>query len=130
MTYVTDTHPLVWYLDQSSTRLSPAARQVFRDKTAQIVIPTIVLVEIKFLFSRSRIAVNLPTALAYVAAVANCTLCALDDAILDHLPTTLNIHDAIIVGTALVYREVRGEQVALITKDAEITASGLVPVLW
>jgi hypothetical protein len=45
------------------------------------------------------------------------------------LPTTLNIHDAIIVGTALVHRDLLGEQVALITRDPEITASGLVPVV-
>ena len=46
------------------------------------------------------------------------------------LPTTLDIHDAVIVGTALVYRDLLGQQVALITKDAAITTSGLVPVVW
>jgi hypothetical protein len=50
--------------------------------------------------------------------------------IVDRLPTTLNIHDAIIVATALIYRDVLGESVALITRDAEIIASGLVPVHW
>jgi hypothetical protein len=42
----------------------------------------------------------------------------------------LNIHDAMIVGTAVMCREVLGERVVLITKDGEITASGLVDVVW
>jgi hypothetical protein len=106
------------------------ARSAFRDTSAQIVIPTIVLVEIKFLYSRSRITVDLPTTLAYIAARANGQIYSLDERVVDRLPTTLDIHDAIIVGTALVYRDLLSQQVALITRDTAITASGLVPVVW
>lgn len=129
MTYVTDTHPLIWFLDRNQ-RLSTNASQAFRDPTAQIVVPTIVLVEIKFLFSRNRVTIDLPTTLNYVANTANCTVAPMDERVVDLLPTTLNIHDAIIVGTALVHHDLLGEQVALITRDAEITASGLAPVVW
>ena len=129
MIYVTDTHPFVWLLE-GNTRLYQPAQQAFDDTQAQIVIPTIVLTEIKFLYSRGRILVDLPAALAHIAASANCRIQPLDEVVLDKLPTTLNIHDAIIVGTALVYRDVLGENVALITKDQEITASGLIPILW
>jgi PIN domain nuclease of toxin-antitoxin system len=129
MIYVTDTHPLIWFLDRNA-RLSPKAGQAYMDPTAKIVVPTIVLVEIKFLFSRNRVAIDLPTTLKYVANTANCTVASMDDRVVDLLPTTLNIHDAIIVGTALLYRDRLGEQVALITRDTEITASGLVPVVW
>jgi PIN domain nuclease of toxin-antitoxin system len=48
MIYVTDTHPLVWLLE-GGPRLSKTARDAFGDAEAQIVIPAIVLVEIKFL---------------------------------------------------------------------------------
>ena len=42
----------------------------------------------------------------------------------------LDIHDAIIVATAIVYRDVLDEDVALITKDSEITDSHLIPIVW
>lgn len=129
MIYVTDTHSLIWFLDRNA-RLSPKAEQAYLDPTAKIVVPTIVLVEIKYLFSRHRVPIDLPTTLNYVAHTANCTVAPMDERVVDMLPTTLNIHDAIIVGTALVYRDRVNEPVALITRDAEITASGLVPVVW
>jgi PIN domain nuclease of toxin-antitoxin system len=57
MTYVTDTHPLVWFLD-ASPRLSQTARDALREPTAQVVIPAIVLAEIKFLHGRGRIRID------------------------------------------------------------------------
>jgi PIN domain nuclease of toxin-antitoxin system len=129
MTYVTDTHPLVWLLANSS-RLSPTARGLYHDPNVRIVIPTIVLVEIRFLYSRGRITVDLPTALAQISNAGNCLIHSLDERVVDLLPTSLDIHDAIIVGTALIYRDLLGEATALITRDAEITSSGLISVVW
>ena|SRR5438552_2248465 len=129
MTYVTDTHPLIWFLE-AGPRLSQVARDAFERADAQIVIPAMVLAEIKFLSARGRISIGLSAVLAYVAATSNCVLHTLNELVVERFPAALNIHDAIIVGTAIVYRDVLGEQVALITKDAEITASGLVDVVW
>jgi len=129
MIYVTDTHPLVWLLTDRA-RLSPTARSAFEDAGAQIIIPTIVLTEIRFLYARNRITVDLSAALALVASAGNCLIYPLDKEVVGSLPTTLDIHDAIIVGTALVHRDVLSQPVSLITRDAAITASGLVPVLW
>ena len=42
----------------------------------------------------------------------------------------LDIHDGIIVATALMAASTHGQPVALITRDAQITASGVVPVIW
>lgn len=42
----------------------------------------------------------------------------------------LNIHDAIIVATALVYKDILKLPVSLLTKDEEITSSGLVQTCW
>jgi PIN domain nuclease of toxin-antitoxin system len=129
MTYVTDTHPLVWLLGQVP-RLSQTARAALSDTSARLVIPTMVLVEIKFLYARRRITVDVADVLTHVATAPNCLIHPLDEEVVDRLPTSLNIHDAIIAGTAIVYRDVHGEQVALITRDAEITASGLVDIAW
>jgi PIN domain nuclease of toxin-antitoxin system len=129
MTYVIDTHPLVWFLE-GSPRLSTAAQNALIDTTAQVVVPTIVLAEITFLYARHRIAIDLPHVLAHMASAANCLVYPLDVAVVERLPTTLNIHDAIIVATALVFRDVLSESTAVVTKDADITTSGLVNVLW
>ena len=43
---------------------------------------------------------------------------------------TLDIHDAIIVATALVFREVLGRETSVITRDAAIRNSRLVRVVW
>jgi PIN domain nuclease of toxin-antitoxin system len=129
MTYVTDTHPIIWFLE-AGPRLSQAARQAFEDANAQIVVPMMALAEVKFLYDRGRITVDLPMVLNYIATRANSLLYPLNELVVARFPTTLNIHDAIIVGTAITYRDDLGEQVALITKDAEITASGLVDVVW
>jgi PIN domain nuclease of toxin-antitoxin system len=129
VTHTTDTHPLVWFLS-SNPRLSAAARAAFEDASTQIIIPTMVLAEIHFLSARGRIPVDVATVLAYVQAAPNCRVHPLDETVITRLPLNLNIHDAIIVATALVYRDDLGEEVALITKDTEITDSGLVPVIW
>jgi PIN domain nuclease of toxin-antitoxin system len=129
MTYVVDTHALVWFLE-GNTRLSTVARNALTDRTAQMVIPTIVLAEIAFLYARHRIAIDLPHVLTRVTGAANCLVYSLDAAVVEQLPTTLNIHDAIIVATALVFRDVLSESTAVVTKDAAITASGLIQALW
>jgi PIN domain nuclease of toxin-antitoxin system len=129
MTYVVDTHALIWFLEGSS-RLSMAAQNALIDRTVQVVVPTIVLSEITFLYARHRIAIDLPHVLAHMASAANCLVYPLDGAVVERLPTTLNIHDAIIVATALVFRDVLSENTAVVTKDADITASGLINVLW
>ncbi len=50
MTYVLDTHPVVWFLE-SSRRLSIRARSVLRDPNHTFILPTIVLVEITYLYT-------------------------------------------------------------------------------
>jgi len=54
----------------------------------------------------------------------------LDEEVVAKIPTNLDIHDAIIVATALVYRDIRQLPVTLITKDTKISQSGLIQTLW
>src|SRR6267142_3099374 len=127
MTYVMDTHALVCFLE-GGPRLGTPARSALSDTAAPVVVPTIVLVEITFLYARRRIAIDLPHVLAHIASATNCLVYPLDGAVVERLPTTLNIHDAIIVASALVFRNVLSERTAVVTKDADIAASGLVDV--
>jgi PIN domain nuclease of toxin-antitoxin system len=127
--YIVDTHSLIWLLE-TNPRLSPKAREVLKDRGARMIIPTIVLAEIAFLAARRRVVVDLPQVFAHVAGATNCFIHPFDEAVLGHLPTTLEIHDGIIVATALMFRDMLGEATAVITKDHEITESGLVDVIW
>jgi len=129
MTYVSDTHALVWLLEDDP-QLSPIVAQIFSDPTVRIVIPTIVLAEPHFLYSRGRILVELQKALDYIADTPNVLTYPLDELVIRHLPTQLRIHDAIIVATGLVFRDVMNEPTAILTQDSKITASGLIPTIW
>lgn len=129
ITYVVDTHALVWLLERNP-RLSDSARATILDPEAQIIIPTIVLTEIVFLYSKKRIAVELSTVLSDVGSSANCTVYPLDEEVVLKLPTNLDIHDAIIVATGLLYRDLMGHDVALITKDEKIRQANLIRTVW
>ncbi|MBM4032792.1 MAG: type II toxin-antitoxin system VapC family toxin [Planctomycetes bacterium] len=129
MTYVVDTHALVWFLEKNR-RLSPAARAAMKDPTAELVIPTIALAEIAHLYPRKRIRVDLSGVFTHVAAASNCIIYPLDEAVVERLPAALSIHDAIITATALVLREALDPDTSVITRDAEIRTSGLVRVVW
>jgi len=127
--HVADTHALVWFLE-GDRRLSRRAREALSDTRVDIVIPTIVLAEVADLYNKDRIDVNVDEVLASVARAARSTIYPLDLPVVQHFPSGLGIHDAIIVATALTLRDTLHESVAAVTKDAEITASGLVEVIW
>lgn len=129
MTYVIDTHPLVWHVEDDP-RLSPRVQTVLDDPSSRIVIPAMVLVEVKYLYTAKRIKTNLADLIQRLARLTNCSICPLDEEVVEYVPENLNIHDAIIVATALVYRDVLGHQVNLITKDRRIRDSKLIEVLW
>ena len=129
MTHVVDTHALVWFL-RDDLRLGPAASNVFDDIDGQLVVPTIVLAEVAFLHAKGRISLGLQETLAYIEGVANCSIHPFDESVVKRLPLTLDIHDSIIVATAIMFRDVVGEDTAIISKDREITESGLIRVVW
>jgi PIN domain nuclease of toxin-antitoxin system len=129
MTYVIDTHTLIWFAEGNS-RLSATAKAALTDVSAQIVVPSMALVEARYLFVAKRIKISLTELYQEVLNLANCTIYPLDEEVVNRIPENLNIHDAIITATALVYREVMGHQVNLITKDRRIRDSKLIDVLW
>jgi PIN domain nuclease of toxin-antitoxin system len=129
MIYIVDTHALVWFLE-GDDRLSIAARKALEDAAAQVVVPSIVLAEIAFLYDRHRITIDVPEVLAHIGNTPNCIVYPLDEALVSYFPAKLNIHDAIIVGTALLFRDLVDGSVSLVTKDGEVSRSGLVDVVW
>jgi PIN domain nuclease of toxin-antitoxin system len=129
MIYVLDTHALVWFLE-ANRRLGKRARSVLLKADTEIVIPAIVLAESKFLFAKKRIRFDLDTIYRRVITARNCTVYPLDEAVIAKMPTSLEIHDAMIIATGLVIQEAQGRGVAIITRDEAIVNAGLIDTLW
>jgi len=126
---VTDTHPWVWFLAKN-TRLSVKAKDALADPTNVIIVPSIVLMEIKYLYLHKRISISFEATLEKIESCDNILVYPLDISVASFAPTSLDIHDAIIVGTALQASEDLGLPSSLVTADKAITGSRLVPVIW
>ncbi len=129
MIYVLDTHAIAWFVENDA-RLSANARLILEDPASELVIPTMALVEVQFLHAKGRIKADLASVYQQIASANNCTIYPLNEEVVSKIPTGLDIHDAIITATALVYRDVFQQPVTLITKDSNITQSGLIQTLW
>ena len=129
MNYVVDTHPLVWHLE-GNPRLPRRVADVLAARIHGIVVPSIVIAEAWYLYNRQRIVISPQELQSRILSAANCSVHPLDETVIDLLPAGLEIHDAIIVATALVSRDVLGQPTQLITGDKKITESKLIEVLW
>lgn len=76
-TFVLDTHTLVWFLSRSP-RLSGTVLALLRDPTVRLIIPTIVLAEIKYLSGRGRFAQTLDDVLRFMSSDPRCFLSPID----------------------------------------------------
>ena len=128
-TYIVDTHALVWFLEKNP-RLTDNAKSSLTDTNAQIILPTIVLTELIFLYAKKKTSINLPAVLSQVASSTNCVVYPLDEEVVLRISPSLDIHDSIIVATGLVFRDLMGQDVAVITKDEKIRNSGQINTIW
>ena len=129
---VTDTHALIWYLEDSS-RLSTAANEVFNkcDKgELSIYVPTICLVEIVYLQEKGRISLRMKTQLDNALSTGNSglVLANLNSGVVDALATiprniVPDMPDRIIAATA------KHLGLPLISKDNKIVSSGI-SIIW
>lgn len=127
--YVLDTHALAWSVLEP-VRLGQRARRVLGVAApGEIIIPSAVIIELGRLIDEDKINLQgrLPSAVFGPAldyhGVAPTTLDAAIKARHLDLPHA-DPFDRLIVAEALVRR------VPLITKDGNITDSGLVPIIW
>ena len=129
MVLIVDTHALIWFLE-GSDRLSAVALAQLSDATNSIVVPTIVLTEIRYLYARNRIVVNVDDVIQTTESDERFWIYPLDLSVVEAVPLGLDIHDGIICGTALVQQSTGGNQVKVITRDAAIRNAGVVETLW
>ncbi len=126
---VVDTHALVWYLARPR-RLGRAALRLFRSAESgqsEILVPSVLLVELSLLRERGRKVLGVAEVLAAVAQGRGFTWTPFDwthgreFALLTSLTDPF---DRMLVATA------RAVGCPLITADDVITRSALVPVVW
>ncbi len=129
MIYVLDTHSITWFVE-NDPRLSSAARQVIGNSANSFVVPAMVLVEVKYLNAKGRINTDLPRLYQQFINLNKCLVHPLDEQIVSLIPVDLDIHDSVIVATAIFYRDILQQPTTLITKDTKITQSGLIQTLW
>lgn len=126
--YVADTHSIVWYFTDDP-QLSENALKAFDQTTENglILIPTIVLAEIIFIAQKGRITLIFWDTLKRIEEYENFEIAPLDIEVLktaDKIQTDTEIHDKIIIATAQHY------DAFLISKDKQITESGIVQSIW
>lgn len=130
--YVTDTQCLLWYMAEDR-RLPKAVRPMFQaadEGRAQILVPSIVLVEAIFLLQRQRVSDAVIRQLMQLSEEADSIfyVTPLDMAVVQTLrdfgPTAVpELSDRIIAATAHALK------LPLLTTDMAIEASGLVTVI-
>ena len=129
MTCVLDTHALVWHLTDN-VRLGRNAGALLCDPASRIVIPTIVMAELKYLYHRRRIRLSYDEVLTSIENDERCMLFPLTEPVLALLPVELEIHDAIICATAILLQEAGADVVRVLTCDRQIAGSGFVTAVW
>jgi predicted nucleic acid-binding protein len=127
--FVTDTHALLWYLTEDK-RLGKKALKIFEkvDKgDAEIIIPTTVLAEALFITEKHKVDIKFMDIIEEIENSSNYFIHPLDLEVILKCHELLKIpelHDRVIVATSLLL------DAKLITKDAIITESKIVEVVW
>lgn len=132
--YLLDTHALIWFLEGNS-RLGQNAKNVLMNRESQFVLPLIALAEATIIIERGR--TTIPDANQFVTRIYA-------DSRIEIFPLTLDVfkrsmtaeglkipelHDRFIVSTGLYLQDL-GETIEMVTKDAEILASNVLPIIW
>jgi len=130
--YVADTHALIWYLGADS-RLGSGAKAAFDETDCTLYLPVIALAEACWLVEHNR--TNIPGTRELLDAIdkdKRIVVVNMDREIVEisnGLRAVGEMHDRQIVATA--QKLIRGgHAVAILTKDADISASGAAPVIW
>jgi PIN domain nuclease of toxin-antitoxin system len=127
--YAADTHVIAWYW-AGSPRLSQTARTILDEALLlqhEVIISPLVLAELVIMAEKQRVSFDLTAIIATLSESPGFRLVVLSTQIAlrtQELTTLPDIHDRLIVATALVY------DATLITADQTISQSNYVPVVW
>ena len=129
MIHVEDTHALTRYFEDLGL-LGESGRAVMTDPLSTLVVSTITMAEARWMIQKRRARVDWDDLLTFLEADGRFTVAPLTLDIVRLVPKALEMHDGIIVATALVVRDSMREEVRLITRDKDIRDSGLVETVW
>ena len=90
MRFIVDTHSLVWFLEDSP-RLGTRAKVALQAKNSLLGIPSIVLVEVKYLSTKGRVESSFQKIVDLIEEDNRCTIYPLDIRVASKIPTQLNI---------------------------------------
>ena len=127
MTYIVDTHIFIWLLDKNK-RLSSKYKEILSNNNHTFIISTIVLAEIKHLIGIKRIDIKFESVIKHLGECDNCIVYPIDEDVIEHMPEGLDIHDALIVSTGLIYKDFLWENVYILTEDESIKNSKILEV--
>lgn len=130
--HIVDAHALIWYLE-SNAKLGGAAKAILDDSASDLVLPVIALAEALFVVNKGKTLIpDAPTLLDRVERDPRFEVYPLTFEVLQTSLSAMSVaemHDRLIVASAL-YLQSLGQQVSILTKDANIAASALLPVVW
>lgn len=130
--HIVDAHALIWYLE-SNAKLGGAAKAVLDDTASELVLPVIALAEAAFVVSKAKTLIpDARTLFDRVERDPRFEVYPLTYEVLKTSLTAMSVtemHDRLIVASGL-YLQSLGQQVSILTKDTNITASALLRVVW
>jgi PIN domain nuclease of toxin-antitoxin system len=129
--FVLDAHALIWYLE-GNPRLSTAAKTIVDDPASDLILPVIALAEAAHVISKGRTAIV--SADVLIDRIERDQRLEVYPLTKEVLKTSLRVavsemHDRLIVAT-VIYLGTLGQEVSLVTCDANITSSRLVATIW
>jgi PIN domain nuclease of toxin-antitoxin system len=130
--YVVDTHAPIWFLE-GNPRLGAAARSAMQDPASVLHLPIVALAEACWVVEKKRCSIpDMKDLLDDVDKDKRILLVTMDRQILD-LSVTLTaiqeMHDRMIAATLLAL-QAGGVAASLLTRDPNIAASGIGPIVW
>ncbi|MFQ5824765.1 MAG: type II toxin-antitoxin system VapC family toxin, partial [bacterium] len=113
-------------------KLSHISKTEIENSNNRIIISVMVLLEIKYLHHKKRFKISPDIVIEHLENDSRCLFYPIDLEVVSELSTSLSIHDAVIVATAKVFEKFRSAdgEVFILTKDKEITDSGIVKTIW
>jgi PIN domain nuclease of toxin-antitoxin system len=129
--HVLDTHAILWYL-AGSPQLGAAAKAILQDQGSELLIPAIALAEACWIVEHGKVSLSTNDLMLAIDSDPRIRILPLDKIAIDRcigLTAITEMHDRQIVATTLILQDQR-EDVDLLTKDGNITASNLVTVVW
>lgn len=121
--YVIDTHPLIWYLS-SNKKLSQRVYEILSDDQNHIYIPSIVIIEMEYLYNKKRIPVSGKALLQDISGINCWEITEYTSDMIKFTPFELSIHDAMISAYAILHK------LPVITKDSMLVNNPDILTIW